>query len=165
MILLFQHTTQQFDDVIEPPPVKFSFNEPGWYVVGVLFVLIVALCVYLVYQYYKRNRYRKSALRYLQEREKYWKEQQQDVPLIYETSMLLKRLSMRNYGRGTVAYLYGKDWINFLNTTWKEHSFTEEEGQMLFDTLYRKPTQVDKNIANGFIEKTKRWIIHHKHAV
>ncbi|SEW43647.1 DUF4381 domain-containing protein [Chitinophaga arvensicola] len=156
---------QQFGELIEPSPVPFSFNTPGWYVTGVLLLLALLWGVWRYMRYRRRNRYRQEALRWLGERMVVLHAQQEFMQQLYEADMLMKQIAMQLYGREKVAPLRGGEWIRFLNQqTRRRDDFSTDDGLLLTDTMYRKPHAVSAAETDRFISKTSNWIRFHKHA-
>ena len=52
----------ELGSLMEPDPLAFSFAMPGWYFLGGLFILVLALSSYIGLRKYKRNAYRRNAL-------------------------------------------------------------------------------------------------------
>jgi hypothetical protein len=150
------------DELIEPPPVKFSFDAPGWYVTGALLIILVLVAAIFWYRHYKRNRYRAAALVQLAKKEALLIPQQQYDALVYESDLLLKRIAMKKYGRDNVAGLTSLEWVNYINQTWKEKSFNNAEAQLLKHNVYAFSNNISKEEAEAFVEKSKRWIRTHK---
>lgn len=160
-----QQPVQQYGELIEPPPVPFSFNTPGWYVIDVVLVLLLAWGLYRYARYRRRNRYRREALRWLGERMVILHAQQEFMQQLYEADMLMKRIAMQLYGREKVAPLQGEEWITFLNRqTRRRDDFSANDSQLLTDTMYRNPHAVGAAETDRFISKTSNWIRYHKHA-
>lgn len=131
--------------------MPFSFDAPGWYVTGLLLLVATGVLAFRLMRYYQRNRYRAAALRWLDENES-----------LYDADLLLKRIAMRRYGRGKVAALRDMAWINFLNSCWKEKSFTAADARLLNDVLYAGTSAEGQA---GFIARAKRWVRYHRHAL
>lgn len=114
-------------------------------------MIALGIVAWKLLRHYERNRYRREALLWLEEKER----------SLYETDMLLKRIAMRNYGRENVAALRGQAWIDLLNRYWKEGAFTAADADLVSEALYRRPP------ASGadFTAKAKRWIRYHRHAL
>lgn len=159
-----QQPLQQFGELIEPAPVSFSFHTPGWYITGVLFVLLLLLGAYQFARYRRRNRYRRDALRWLGERMITLHARQEYMQQLYEADMLMKRIAMKIYGREKVAGLRGNEWVTFLNQrNRRREEFSAKDGQLLTDTLYSHPKAVNEAETDRFISKTNNWIRYHKH--
>ncbi|MGX5820368.1 DUF4381 domain-containing protein [Chitinophaga lutea] len=142
----------QNESIIEPPPVRFSFDAPGWYAVGAALLVLLALAVVAYVRYRRRNRYRREALQWLDAGDH----------SLYETDMLLKRVAMARYGRERVASLRGAEWTGFLNSCWNAADFTEEDARLIAEGLYAGRIVGDEA---AFRAKARRWIIHHRHAL
>lgn len=146
-----------------PDPVPFTFAAPGWYVAGVLLLLLLVAGAFLLGRRYRRNRYRRHALAWLEA-----KQQSELTPaqLLFDTDMLMKQIAMHRYGAAQVASLQQQSWIDFLNNSSKPApGFTATDAGLLAVSLYKPgadtmaPEAIDQ-----FITKAKSWIRHHKHA-
>jgi hypothetical protein len=153
---------QQVGKLIEPPPVAFHFGAPGWYVLGVLFLLLIVLVVWLSVRYYRHNLYRKHALRFLKSVEQQLFPAKEFGEVVYQTQMLIKRMAMSRYGRQNAAGLKGDQWITFINNTWREKSFDEADEKLVNANIYMPQQKVSADEATRFIEKSRRWIKKHK---
>jgi hypothetical protein len=153
-----------FGTLIEPAPVPFTFGAPGWYVLAASVCILLCATVWVGVYLYKRNRYRKQALHWLAEREKTLHATNAFELLVYDASMLIKRIAMARYGRNNVAGIDGQAWINFLNKTGRGKQFTDMDAQLLQQTLYSTEKIISETEANAFVHKTKHWIATHKHA-
>ncbi|WP_346859174.1 DUF4381 domain-containing protein [uncultured Draconibacterium sp.] len=102
-------TYNSIGQLIEPDPVKYSFNTPGWYLVLALLVLIVLLVVFIQYRKYRKNAYRREALKEIEDILQHKK-----TRAAFEINELLKRTAIQLYGRKKVAALYGDEWFRFL---------------------------------------------------
>ncbi|RFM27314.1 DUF4381 domain-containing protein [Deminuibacter soli] len=151
---------QDFGELIEPAPVRFSFGAPGWYVLAALVLLLLMLLAMVIVRYLKRNHYRKTALQWLAAEEQ--RGPQPDA-LVYAANMLLKRIAMRNYGRERVAAVQGEEWIKLLNTTCRKPCFDAADSALLQHDLYAAGT-LPLSRAVEFVLKSKRWIKTHRHA-
>ncbi len=153
---------QQVGKLIEPPPVAFDFKAPGWYVLGVMFLLLIIFITWLAVKYYRRNLYRKHALQFLNNVEKLLLPVNEFDLLVYQTQMLIKRIAMTRYGRRNVSGLRGDEWIAFINATWREKSFDDNDEALLNQNIYAPQPTVSADEAAKFIEKARRWIKKHK---
>lgn len=160
-----QQPIEQFGDLIEPAPVPFSFQTPGWYTIEVLLLLLLLLGAYLLVRYRRRNRYRREALQWLNGRMQNLDTQQVYIQQLYEADMLMKRIAMKVYGREQVAALQGNEWIAFLNRQQRRGElFSDTDSYLLTDILYKSPGAANAADTSRFISKTSNWIRYHKHA-
>ncbi len=153
---------QQVGKLIEPPPVPFSFKEPGWYVLGGLLLLLVALITWLLLKHYRENLYRKHALQFLNSEAQTLLQAKEFNLLVYQTQMLIKRIAMARYGRKNVSGLRGGQWITFINSTWREKSFNNNDEILLTQNIYATGQPISADEAAKFANKARRWIKKHK---
>ncbi len=146
--------------LIEPAPVRFSFDAPGWYVVGGIVLVLILTGAFLAWRRYRKNRYRREALRWLQQEEQRLVAAMEYAQLVYTADMLVKRIAMQRYGRETSS-LRGKEWLDYINRTWHS-TFTDDDAKLL-DALYASADKIEASRANSFIDKTKHWIKTHKY--
>jgi len=159
---LLQLTDDPVGKLIEPAPVPFSFGAPGWYVVWGLALILLIFCIYLLVMHYKSNRYRRQALLFLANTEDKFSARQAFGELVYETHMLIKRIAMSRYGRRKVSGLRGDEWTSFINTTWREKSFNNDDDELLSQSIYKPLVPVSTEQATAFTKKARRWIKKHK---
>ncbi|MEH0157116.1 DUF4381 domain-containing protein [Limibacter armeniacum] len=152
----------QIGELIEPTPIGFSFGAPGWYVLLGLIFLIGSLVALRIWLQYKRNQYRRDALKHLKLMTTTYYVPTQSNQLAFETVMLLKRITAGLYGRRKVAALRGTQWTELLNKTCKEVSFTPEDAAMLDEILYRPDTVSIQGWVPTFVQKSKIWIRKHE---
>lgn len=146
-----------YGNLIEPSPVPFRFDTPGWYVLGALLLLLLVAITVLAIRHYRRNRYRRNALHWLDTRLPVLTPQQQ----WREADQVLKYLAMEVYGKANVASLQGESWMQFLNQRLrKQQPFSAADSVSLQNALYQDAAASPED----FITKTRYWILHHRHA-
>ena len=150
----------QYGKLIEPAPVPFSFGAPGWYVLGALCVLAVLFIAWLLWHHYQKNKYRKYALQWLNVKEQELSSTGNYNALVYETTMLVKRIAMSKYGRGNVAGKRGHEFTAYINSVWKSKAFNESD-EVLFTSNIYNTENIEKQKAELFVNKTKQWIKKH----
>ena len=156
---------EEYGQLIEPAKVPFSFGAPGWYVLLTIVLLVLILTGWLALRFYRRNLYRRIALRQLKELTMSATMDKTDLPaIIFKTNMLMKRIAIYKYGRTEAASARNEDWINYLNSHSVKEIFTAEDTELLNQQLYGG---VNTNPSNPdlFFEKSKQWIRKHKHRV
>lgn len=157
--------TDAFNQYIEPSPIPFRFVAPGWWVLVSVLILIVLFISFLVLRHYKRNLYRKQALRRL---EKIIHSSQTSLLQlqVYEAAILIKRVAIARYGRNPVAGLSGQEWIDWLNSRLKKTNiprFDKSDESLVSDGIY-SDRNLNSDTVNPFLEKAKNWIRYH-HAI
>ena len=142
----------------EPDALRFSFETPGWYLVAGLLLLVAVLLFVKWLKRYRKNAYRREALRNLRiiEDKSY---KQKDVLCLNDVLVLLKLVAIEAFGRQQVAQLYGNDWLEFLESKGKNTPFTHYK-QPIVNTLY-DTIEVDVKEKKALIELSKQWIKTH----
>ena len=151
----------EYGKLIEPAPVPFSFGAPGWYVLGIFCLLVILFVLWLMWRHHVKKRYRAEALQWLSIKEQSLTRQKNYNALVYETSMLLKRIAMSKYGRSNVAGKRGTDWTSYINSTWKAKAFDKQDEALLYGDIYSVEA-IEPDKATAFVNKAKQWIKQHK---
>ncbi len=152
------------DQFIEPAPVRFTFEAPGWYILAGIILLILLICVALIVRNYIKNKYRRKAIKALQKEETNSIKQKQYADIIYKANMIMKQICIQLYTREACAGLRTKDWLEFLNQTSHSNLF-QKENEKTIDSIYLTGNDLDEKETIAFLDKTKQWIKKHKHAV
>ena len=110
-----RYSLSNLRDIVLPDTPGFWPPAPGvWIVLGILAAVLIIMC-WKWFSFRKHNLYRKAGLALMG-----------NVKTVYDLSVLLKRVALAAFPREQVASLYGKDWVDFLNQTCPECSFSEE---------------------------------------
>jgi hypothetical protein len=142
----------------EPDAIRFSFETPGWYLVAGLLLLVAVLLFVKWLKRYRKNVYRREALRNLRiiEDKSY---NQKDVLCLNDVLVLLKLVAIKAFGRQQVAQLHGNDWLEFLESKGRNTPFTHYK-QHIVNTLYGT-IEVDVKEKKALMELSKKWIKTH----
>jgi len=153
-----QEQLANLKEIALPEPVSYFPQTSAWYVL--LAVAAIALILWIVHLYRKslRNRYRREALKTLDEIER-------SARPVSERPVLVKRVGLAIAPRESVAGLSGDAWLRFLDSTWKGTSFTEGLGRLLPELSYRKPQSLshmpDEKLRDLFA-LLRNWIRRHR---
>ena len=142
----------------EPDAVRFSFETPGWYLLAGLLLLVAAFLFFRWLKLYRKNAYRRDALKTIARIEQN-SQNQNEVNQLNDTLVLLKLVAMEAFGRQQVAQLYGDDWLEFLESKGKNTPFTHYK-QHIINSLY-DTISVDLKETRTLIELSKQWINTH----
>ncbi len=148
---------------IEPAPVSFRPDAPGWYVVAALvglFILLIGL--WFVFRYYK-NRYRREAVKHVEHEEQRLIGAKKYTELIYIINALMKKITMVQHGREQTASLQGSEWLTFLNEQCRKPVFEVNDEQLLA-RLYLADNLPEEGETVAFVNKAKQWIKQHRYA-
>ena len=135
---------ENLHDIAAPPPVPWWPPAPGWYAVALTLLLIACWAVISFYLRWKRNEYRRQALAKLAELEQGLAEIDNPAPILRTLPELLKRSALAAYGRESVAYLAGRDWLAWLDTTAGRPLFRGETGDLLLACAYGKAERIEQ---------------------
>lgn len=144
--------TLQLNDLYEPPPVQFSFETPGWYVLGGILLVAVILIAFFRVRRYVNNRYRREALRELDSLEN-------TADIFPQLFVVLKRTAIYAFGREKVAPLYGPAWLSFLEKTGVNVHMTDYRDEIL-PAVY-SGNAIDPGIQEKILSNAKRWVRTH----
>lgn len=120
-------------DLMEPDPIGFGFDAPGWTILVIVFVL--AMGVYglrKLYLFYK-NKYRRLAISEIRAI---------DIDhgncgvVIFTLVNVLKRVAITAYGRRGVATLQGCDFFDFLKSKIKNGQFSQQSKVFFTKHIY-----------------------------
>jgi hypothetical protein len=144
------------DEIGLPSPVSWWPSAPGWQVLGFI------AAAWLVWRGIRRatrwwrNRYRREALRQLQQH------QQQDRVAVLP--YYLKVTALQAYPREEVASLSGSDWLVFLDAHYSGPSFAEGPGKQLLSVSYlpQDQWQLDDEARTALIDMSLQWIATHR---
>jgi hypothetical protein len=143
--------------LLEPDPVPFTFDAPGWFfLAGIFFISVVAYSIAWLKRY-RQNAYRRAATKRIKALTR--QSQSSTEITLNELMILLRNVAMQTYGRQTVASLSGKDWFSYLESKGSKTPFTDFE-MMIYASVYRgKP--VEKKAIEEIVQLSKRWIKTH----
>lgn len=122
-----QLATLELRDIHAPGSPEFWPPAPGWWLLGLLLLALLAGLGYLGWREVRRWRWRQRILRELAE----LPEQAPGADLSAAVSQLLKRVALWRYPHESVAALTGQAWLAFLDRTGGEGQFTTGPGQVL----------------------------------
>ena len=150
---------EQLRDIHLPDPVSWWPPALGWWVVAILFLGLIATCIWW-YRNPSIRAYRvaRKELKHLREEHQ---ASQDDLTLVKDLSVLLRRYALAVFGRQRVASLIGDSWMRFLNETGKTLSFTEGAGQVLQTVPYGGRDPVEAHtlliLVEQWIKTNRRW--------
>ena len=144
----------------EPEAVAFWPPGPGWYLVGVLILGLIAFGIVRAARWWRGRQYRRTAVNTLEA----WKKEAGALSVIIVND-LLKRVALKTYPREQVASLTGQAWLEFLSETARIPAFTEAPGRTLIEGLYRKdPLAVSGKEKNELLDLAIEWVKNHDFA-
>ena len=146
---------KQLRDIHLPDPISLWPLAMGWYFLGAVLIIYIALLI----TYFIRRSRRLQSRRYLLKRIEDLREQYQTEAdaraIAVELSMLLRRASLVSFPRREVAGLQGEQWLGFLDETGSTREFTEGIGRVLLTAPYQHQAQFD---VSELLNLALRWV-------
>lgn len=147
---------QDLGQLMEPDPLSFSFNTIGWKVLAILLVLVLIFVTYRRIKRYRKNAYRRDALKKIEILEL---ENIAEDKKVLGLQVVLKQVAIIAYGREQVAALYGQNWLSFLDSKISENGFVDNS-ELFQDVMYAdKP--IDQSSQQKIFKLSKTWIHAH----
>lgn len=142
-------------DIHMPGPISWWPPAPGWLIL--LTLLIVGTIVAVLYARYqrKRNRIRRVSLKEIDAIQEAFQVHKNDMRLVRELSVLLRRVGVSRYHRADVASLTGTAWMSFLDRNLVGKPFSAGCGIVLMTAPYQRNPDID---ANALLSCCRSWI-------
>ncbi|WP_068088630.1 DUF4381 domain-containing protein [Polycladidibacter stylochi] len=152
---------KEIEPIVLPSEISWwPATALAWFVL-LLLSLSVLWFGWRLYRNWRRNRYRRLALRQLNRLGKGG----QEPPIA--VSSILKVVAIHAYGRATVAALTGMSWVDFLNKTGrKQANFDNDLANYLQNYAYAPLPTLESfdgtAIRYHLIKEAKKWVKHHR---
>lgn len=144
--------------LIEPDPIRFSFDSPGWYLLGGIIFILSCLLLLKVIKNYRKNAYRRDAIEKLGQIENV-NPKEVNYTTLNHIFTLLKIVAFQTYGRHEVAAMHGSEWLTFLESKAANVSFNKYE-EDIYRAVY-KEEKVPEKVVIELISQSKKWIQTH----
>tara|TARA_Y100000296_G_scaffold87491_1_gene135702 strand:+ start:3765 stop:4292 length:528 start_codon:yes stop_codon:yes gene_type:complete len=106
---------QPLHDIVEPAPPGWWPVAPGWYWLAGFFLLLIAVGILQLWQFWRAQAYRRQARRELRQLLRRWQAGTADPgEMVSELASLLRRVALCSAPRAQVAALSGADWTTYL---------------------------------------------------
>ena len=152
------------DEIMLPEAITWWPSAPGWKVLGLILLAWLLLRVVRLVRYWWRNRYRREALRQLNQLQQ--KAGSEGLDVVASLPHYIKVTALQAYPRAEVASLSGENWLLFLDAHYCGPSFAEGTGRKLLAVSYlpRERWQLDENESDQLIQMARQWIAKHHEA-
>jgi len=140
-----------------PDPVAWWPPAPGWWILLATIALVTAIAAYLLRRQYRRNAYRRRALRELERIELAYQGNGDASDYLASVNALLKSVALRVYPQNEVAAIHGAQWRAFLNRQLPEAL----QLQRAFDEAAYQKARPDIDLAQ-VQQAARHWIVHHR---
>ena len=146
-----------FGRIIEPDPIAYSFNTLGWHIVFAVFVAALVLAVIWQMYTYKKNAYRRKAVKHIQSLAI-----AKETSLAFELNYLLKTMAIQLYGRKKVASLFGSQWFMFLNSNLPNKVKTAINFERFISAIYDAKTVLSDSEKESLVNFALTWVKYHE---
>jgi hypothetical protein len=152
------------DEIMLPETIPWWPSAPGWKVLGLILLAWLLLRAIRLTRRWWRNRYRREALRQLQQLQQQAGSKALDV--VAYLPYYIKVTALQAYPRTEVASLSGENWLAFLDAHYSGPPFAEGTGRKLLAVSYlpRQQWQLDDNESGRLIQMVQQWIAKHREA-
>lgn len=113
-----------------PPPPELWPPAPGWWLLAVLLLGLLAGAAAWGWRRYRQYRFRCNVLHEIDCITSSYSENN-PADFLSNIGILLRRIALRRYPPGQVASLTGSDWLQFLDGTGGGGAFSKGVGQLL----------------------------------
>lgn len=144
----------QLKDIHLPEAIGWWPLAPGWYVVMLLMLLLIAGVGYLIHKKHLNSLAKNQALKILDSYSEQYEKDRNVQLTSARISELLRRVALVYYPRREVASLHGDEWIVFLNKTGKKVDFTPVKA-MLLDSPFKTAETIN---LKPLITRARLWI-------
>jgi hypothetical protein len=147
-------------DIAVPPPVSWLPQTWGWAALAVLLGIAVLAALLVWLRRYRRNAYRREALRLLDGIEADIRSPASREKGVHELSELLKRTALAAWPRSDVAALTGQAWLQRMDNRGADKALA----RLLDDLEYHDSAAIaalPPDSANELILNSRRWIRRH----
>ncbi|KRB55088.1 hypothetical protein ASE04_05055 [Rhizobium sp. Root708] len=146
-------------DIAVPPPVSWMPQTWGWLALALILLAAILLWALVLYRRWRRNAYRREALRLLDEIAGDFRNQQTCDDASARLGELLKRTALAAWPRNTIAALSGDDWIGFLSANQGSEIGSSLKGYL--DDLEYRGDATPSADATDLLRDARRWIERH----
>ena len=145
-------------DIHLPPPVSWWPPAPGWWLLLVTIVIFLA-AIYFLHNGWYRRRYKRLALKQLQELEQQYQLQDDCRQLYQALSRLLRQAALLHFPKESCAGLVGETWLTFLDQKLGDKSFSDGIGRQIISGPYTTACDKSDNLnATELILLCRRWL-------
>ena len=129
---------------------------PGWWVLTVILIAILAMATLWCFRHYRLYRLKLQVMDEIETLSDCSTSDTEEFPA--RLSMLLRRIALRHYPRERVASLTGSDWLRFLDETGGDGDFEHGIGRILEVGPYCP--QTSEQPREALLALARRWAKH-----
>ncbi|MFK0334787.1 DUF4381 domain-containing protein [Rhizobium sp. NPDC090275] len=145
-------------DIAVLQPVSWMPQTWGWLALALILLAAILLCGLLAYKRWRRNAYRREALRLLDEIAGDLGNGQTRAGASARLAELLKRTALAAWPRKTIAAVSGDEWVRFLSS---RGEIGDALKRYLDDLEYRGGAIPGADVTDDLLRDARRWIERH----
>lgn len=149
-------------DIVMPSAVSWWPLAPGWYAIGSLLLLLALWAALRGLRRYRRNAYRRQALRELHALGSAGAGSKAPARVLADIAELLRRAALSAYPRRQVVGLTGQAWLSFLDETGGGDAFSRDPGRLLVSAVYRTSGDCAPDRVDEVVALARGWINDHR---
>ncbi len=140
---------------IQPPP------EPAWWLIAPAHLIVIFLFlgiagfILLIFRYRKANRLANLAGHELRRISSSYTRDEDSNQLAIELSKWLKQVSILAFPARQLEGLTGESWLNFLDESLGNNSFSDGTGKVFGNMIYSKQINQD---ADQLVQLCEQWL-------
>ncbi|WP_207060658.1 DUF4381 domain-containing protein [Motiliproteus sp. SC1-56] len=142
-----------------PPPVSWWPPAPGWWLLGLMILALVAYGLWRFRQHRRRNRYRRRALVELSAIYRQYQAGGDAVQYLHQASNVIRRVALSAFPAEQVAGLQGQAWVDFLHRSSGLEGFAEGAGVCLAAGPYQPAPRVEVEPLDALL---RAWVVRHR---
>jgi len=143
----------QLYDIDSVISVPFWPPALGWWIIAIL--LIISGVSWWYQYYYFLPAFKRMALRKVTQLREDYQHNHNNIHLVIELSILLRRVALAKFPHHQVAGLIGMAWLQFLDETGKTQAFTKGPGKLLCTAPYQQTSSIEVDV---LIDLVTAWI-------
>lgn len=144
-------------DIHWPDPVSWWPPAPGWWLLGLLILLVLLSSAWAIRVMLKPSVSR-EAKQHLQRITSEWLDTQHHEQYLQQLSRLLRQIGMTYLGRAEVAGLHGNDWWQRLNQLSRQAELQPPLTSLLAEQQYRRDLSLDPAQVEAINLQLQRWL-------
>jgi hypothetical protein len=155
--LFGNYALRDFFEVMSPDSISWLPQTSGWLWLAAGLLLLALRYAWRTLRHWYRNRYRREAIKRLQEVSKNC----DSTAFLADLNRVLKITALVAYSREQVARLSGDHWVKFLNRQCDTPPFNRELSLLLATATYRQQP-MQQSLQEQLLEAGLTWVNEHQ---